>query len=107
VHLVFLQHGLWGNTTDVSNLETFLRQQLRPQDAASDGEDSKHGPAADAVQQMHEEVQILNSDVNRKALTYDGKHLAKILHPETRRGYIGSCILLTRGLVRQCPEPGR
>lgn len=73
VHLVVLQHGLWGNTTDVSNLETLLRQQLRPQDAAADGEDSKHGPAADAVQQMHEEVQILNSDVNRKALTYDGK----------------------------------
>lgn len=74
VHLIVLQHGLWGNTTCVSNLEKFLRQQLC-QDAAAGGEGSKHGPAADAGQQMCEEVQILNSDVNRKALTYDGEQM--------------------------------
>lgn len=75
VHLVILQHGLWGNTTCVSNLEAFLRQQLGPQAAAA--ADQQGSTPADGAQQqqLHEEVQILNSDVNRKALTYDGELL--------------------------------
>lgn len=92
VHVVVLQHGLWGNTTCVSNLEKYLRQHLGPK--GTDSTTAAHsmpglkaqGPptaaAADASRTKPEalerdddrpEVQILNSDVNRKALTYDGK----------------------------------
>jgi hypothetical protein len=109
VHLVVLQHGLWGNTTCVSNLEAFLREHLGPRSqscttptaqgtatnhAAATGtvnkatgtEGSSTGPwftapgaststeeAAGGPVTQKVDVQILNSDVNRKALTYDGK----------------------------------
>jgi hypothetical protein len=88
VHLIVLQHGLWGNTTCVSNLEKYLRQHLVPkgphQHSTTDTEagatdHAAAGPAAAAAAANdpaghHEaEVQILNSDVNRKALTYDGE----------------------------------
>jgi hypothetical protein len=113
VHLVVLQHGLWGNTTCVSNLEAFLREHLNPQshsststaaqgtstDHAAAGdtdskakgtEESSTGPwftaaaagsagtakFADGATAQKAEVQILNSDVNRKALTYDGEAVA-------------------------------
>lgn len=87
IHLVVLQHGLWGNTTCVSNLEKYLRQHLGPKgpnhsSAHADAGATDHtganaaAPAAgaiDAAGQQEAEVQILNSDVNRKALTYDGE----------------------------------
>lgn len=97
VHLVVLQHGLWGNTTCVLNLEKYLRQHLGPKGpdsttaAPSTPGLKAQGPptaaAADAGGTQPEalerdddrpEVQILNSDVNRKALTYDGEVTCRV-----------------------------
>jgi hypothetical protein len=86
IHLIVLQHGLWGNTTCVSNLEEYLRQHLAPkrphqhsstaEAGATDDADADPATAtaaSDPAGQHEAEVQILNSDVNRKALTYDGE----------------------------------
>lgn len=101
IHLVVLQHGLWGNTTCVSNLEKFLRQHLGQHESTrSSTADKAHdataapGQAAAAAtaeqdsdhagQPDEAEVQILNSDVNRKALTYDGKQSSSSCAPSSQ-----------------------
>lgn len=68
VHLIILQHGLWGSDSNTSNLETFLRQHLGPAAGDAGSVDS-----ADTTPAATEEVQVLNSHVNLKALTYDGE----------------------------------
>lgn len=83
VHLFVLQHGLWGNSTDVSNLEQFLREQLGPKSTRSnskaEGATSARSAADDEAEhpqyedeEAEEEVLVLNSVVNKKVLTYDG-----------------------------------
>lgn len=54
VHLIVLQHGLWGSPADVENLTEYLREALQ-----------KQGQSA-------EELALLASGVNARRLTYDG-----------------------------------
>lgn len=55
VHLVVLQHGLWGSPADVANLTSYLEKALAQQPTHED-----------------EELALLKSAVNAKRLTYDG-----------------------------------
>lgn len=54
VHLIVLQHGLWGSPVDVENLTKYLREALRKQSPTED------------------ELAFLTSGVNARRLTYDG-----------------------------------
>eukprot|EP00878_Enallax_costatus_P041377 GHUV01048123.1.p1 GENE.GHUV01048123.1~~GHUV01048123.1.p1 ORF type:complete len:103 (-),score=9.78 GHUV01048123.1:287-595(-) len=55
VHLVVLQHGLWGSPGDVANLTSYLEQALAQHTAHED-----------------EQLAFLKSAVNARTLTYDG-----------------------------------
>ncbi|KAF6266471.1 putative serine esterase-domain-containing protein [Scenedesmus sp. NREL 46B-D3] len=57
VHLVVLQHGLWGRPDDVARLAAFLQAAFH---------------AADAQQQLQDRIVVLNSTCNARVLTYDG-----------------------------------
>jgi hypothetical protein len=57
VHLVVLQHGLWGRPDDVVRLAAFLQAAFE---------------AADAREQLQDRVVVLNSTCNVRVLTYDG-----------------------------------
>jgi esterase/lipase len=57
VHLVVLQHGLWGRPDDVARLAAYLQAAFQ---------------TADAQQQLHDRVVVLNSTCNARVLTYDG-----------------------------------
>ncbi|WIA15380.1 hypothetical protein OEZ85_002042 [Tetradesmus obliquus] len=57
VHLVVLQHGLWGRPDDVARLAAFLQAAFE---------------AADAREQLQDRVAVKNSTCNLRVLTYDG-----------------------------------
>lgn len=57
VHLVVLQHGLWGRPDDVARLAAFLQAAFE---------------AADAREQLQDRVVVKNSTCNARVLTYDG-----------------------------------
>ncbi|KAF8056457.1 LPL1 [Scenedesmus sp. PABB004] len=63
IHLVVLQHGLWGSPDNVGRLHDWLAQHLPGARGSSGGAD----PAAPA-----EQWRLLNSDVNAGRATYDG-----------------------------------
>lgn len=54
IHLIVLQHGLWGHSGDVAKLTDFLRNAFQVQGQEPD------------------EIVLLNSEVNSRRLTYDG-----------------------------------
>jgi hypothetical protein len=59
VHLVVLQHGLWGKPVHVEHMEKLLMEHCQRR-AGTESSPSKR------------EVRSLNSDVNQDKTTYDG-----------------------------------
>jgi predicted alpha/beta-fold hydrolase len=57
LHLVVLQHGLWGRPDDVARLAAYLQAAFE---------------TAEAQQQLQDRVVVLNSTCNARVLTYDG-----------------------------------
>jgi hypothetical protein len=57
VHLVVLQHGLWGRPDDVARLAAYLQAAFE---------------TAEARQHLQDRVVVLNSTCNARVLTYDG-----------------------------------